>query len=70
MTDDPKLREWMASVQDGTPNGPKLHFIRRLLLDGRPANVAAEKAVVTDASVHARSLMGSAPAAPPAPPES
>jgi hypothetical protein len=27
VNDDPKLREWMGSVQDGTPDGPKLHSI-------------------------------------------
>ena len=25
--DDPKYRKWMGSVQDGTPDGPKLHSI-------------------------------------------
>lgn len=27
INDDPKFREWMGSVQDGTPDGPKLHSI-------------------------------------------
>jgi hypothetical protein len=27
VNDDPRLREWMGSVQDGTPDGPKLHSI-------------------------------------------
>lgn len=27
INDDPQYREWMGSVQDGTPNGPKLHSI-------------------------------------------
>jgi photosystem II stability/assembly factor-like uncharacterized protein len=27
VNDDPGLREWMGSVQDGTPDGPKLHSI-------------------------------------------
>ena len=27
VNDDPQLREWMGSVQDGTPDGPKLHSI-------------------------------------------
>ena len=32
VNDDPQLREWMGSVQDGTPDGPKLHSI---LIDPR-----------------------------------
>lgn len=27
VNDDPRLREWMGTVQDGTPDGPKLHSI-------------------------------------------
>jgi photosystem II stability/assembly factor-like uncharacterized protein len=27
VNDDPKYREWMGTVQDGTPDGPKLHSI-------------------------------------------
>jgi photosystem II stability/assembly factor-like uncharacterized protein len=27
MNDDPNYRKWMGSVQDGTPDGPKLHSI-------------------------------------------
>jgi len=27
INDDPKYREWMGSVQDGTPDGPKMHSI-------------------------------------------
>ncbi len=27
VNDDPQLREWMGSVQDGTPDGPKLHSV-------------------------------------------
>jgi photosystem II stability/assembly factor-like uncharacterized protein len=27
VNDDPQLREWMGTVQDGTPDGPKLHSI-------------------------------------------
>jgi photosystem II stability/assembly factor-like uncharacterized protein len=27
INDDPKYREWMGTVQDGTPDGPKLHSI-------------------------------------------
>ena len=27
INDDPQYREWMGSVQDGTPDGPKLHSI-------------------------------------------
>ncbi|MBI4384647.1 MAG: glycosyl hydrolase [Nitrospinae bacterium] len=27
VNDDPQYREWMGSVQDGTPDGPKLHSI-------------------------------------------
>jgi len=27
INDDPKIRGWMGSVQDGTPDGPKLHSI-------------------------------------------
>jgi photosystem II stability/assembly factor-like uncharacterized protein len=34
VNDDPQYREWMGSVQDGTPDGPKLHSI---LVDPRDA---------------------------------
>jgi hypothetical protein len=34
INDDPQYREWMGSVQDGTPDGPKLHSI---LVDPRNA---------------------------------
>jgi hypothetical protein len=27
VNDDPQFREWMGSVQDGTPDGPKLHSV-------------------------------------------
>jgi hypothetical protein len=27
VNDDPQFREWMGTVQDGTPDGPKLHSI-------------------------------------------
>lgn len=27
LNDDPQFRQWMGSVQDGTPDGPKLHSI-------------------------------------------
>jgi hypothetical protein len=27
VNDDPQYREWMGSVQDGTPDGPKMHSI-------------------------------------------
>ncbi|NOT22843.1 MAG: glycosyl hydrolase [Nitrospiraceae bacterium] len=27
INDDPQYREWMGSIQDGTPDGPKLHSI-------------------------------------------
>ena len=27
VNDDPQLREWMGTVQDGTPDGPKLHSV-------------------------------------------
>lgn len=37
VNDDPRFREWMGSVQDGTPDGPKLHSI---LVDPRdPAHL-------------------------------
>ncbi len=37
INDDPKYREWMGTVQDGTPDGPKLHSI---LVDPRdPAHL-------------------------------
>jgi photosystem II stability/assembly factor-like uncharacterized protein len=37
INDDPQYREWMGSVQDGTPDGPKLHSI---LIDPRdPAHL-------------------------------
>jgi photosystem II stability/assembly factor-like uncharacterized protein len=35
VNDDPKLREWMGSAQDGTPDGPKLHSV---IVDPRDAN--------------------------------
>lgn len=35
LNDDPKYREWMGTVQDGTPDGPKLHSI---LVDPRDAD--------------------------------
>ena len=34
VNDDPQYREWMGSVQDGTPDGPKLHSI---IVDPRDA---------------------------------
>ena len=34
INDDPQYREWMGSVQDGTPDGPKLHSI---IVDPRDA---------------------------------
>jgi photosystem II stability/assembly factor-like uncharacterized protein len=37
INDDPQYREWMGTVQDGTPDGPKLHSI---ILDPRdPAHL-------------------------------
>jgi len=37
VNDDPQFREWMGTVQDGTPDGPKLHSI---LVDPRdPAHL-------------------------------
>ncbi|MDH5579974.1 MAG: glycosyl hydrolase, partial [Betaproteobacteria bacterium] len=37
INDDPQFRDWMGSVQDGTPDGPKLHSI---LVDPRdPAHL-------------------------------
>ena len=35
MNDDPQLREWMGTVQDGTPDGPKLHSV---IVDPRDAS--------------------------------
>jgi photosystem II stability/assembly factor-like uncharacterized protein len=35
VNDDPQYREWMGTVQDGTPDGPKLHSI---IVDPRNAN--------------------------------
>jgi hypothetical protein len=34
INDDPRYREWMGTVQDGTPDGPKLHSI---IVDPRDA---------------------------------
>ncbi|MGQ0749625.1 MAG: glycosyl hydrolase [Betaproteobacteria bacterium] len=34
INDDPQFREWMGTVQDGTPDGPKLHSI---IIDPRDA---------------------------------
>ncbi len=34
INDDPQIRKWMGSVQDGTPDGPKLHSI---IIDPRDA---------------------------------
>jgi len=35
VNDDPQFREWMGTVQDGTPDGPKLHSI---IVDPRNAS--------------------------------
>lgn len=35
VNDDPQFREWMGTVQDGTPDGPKLHSI---IVDPRDAS--------------------------------
>lgn len=35
INDDPQYREWMGTVQDGTPDGPKLHSI---IIDPRDPN--------------------------------
>lgn len=35
INDDPQYREWMGTVQDGTPDGPKLHSI---IVDPRNVN--------------------------------
>ena len=35
INDDPQFREWMGTVQDGTPDGPKLHSI---IVDPRDGN--------------------------------
>jgi hypothetical protein len=35
VNDDPQFREWMGTVQDGTPDGPKLHS---LIVDPRDAS--------------------------------
>ncbi len=35
VNDDPQLRSWMGTVQDGTPDGPKLHSI---IVDPRDAS--------------------------------
>lgn len=35
INDDPQFREWMGTVQDGTPDGPKLHSI---LVDPRDSS--------------------------------
>ena len=35
VNDDPRFREWMGTVQDGTPDGPKLHSI---IVDPRDAS--------------------------------
>ncbi len=37
VNDDPQFREWMGTVQDGTPDGPKLHSI---IVDPRDANAS------------------------------
>jgi len=34
VNEDPQLREWMGTVQDGTPDGPKLHSV---IIDPRDA---------------------------------
>jgi len=34
LNDDPQFREWMGTVQDGTPDGPKLHSV---IIDPRDA---------------------------------
>jgi len=35
VNDDPRFREWMGTVQDGTPDGPKLHSV---VVDPRDAS--------------------------------
>ena len=35
VNDDPRFREWMGTVQDGTPDGPKLHSV---IVDPRDAS--------------------------------
>src|SRR5262249_14498827 len=35
VNDDPQYREWMGTVQDGTPDGPKMHSI---IVDPRDPN--------------------------------
>jgi photosystem II stability/assembly factor-like uncharacterized protein len=35
VNDDPQFREWMGTVQDGTPDGPKLHSV---IVDPRDAS--------------------------------
>ncbi|MGQ0522035.1 MAG: glycosyl hydrolase [Betaproteobacteria bacterium] len=40
LNDDPQYREWMGTVQDGTPDGPKLHSIIIDPRDPRQLNFA------------------------------
>ncbi|HSF22037.1 MAG TPA: glycosyl hydrolase [Burkholderiales bacterium] len=40
INDDPQFREWMGTVQDGTPDGPKLHSIIVDPRDGRHFYIA------------------------------
>jgi photosystem II stability/assembly factor-like uncharacterized protein len=40
VNDDPQFREWMGTVQDGTPDGPKLHSIIVDPRDGRHLYIA------------------------------
>lgn len=40
INDDPQFREWMGTVQDGTPDGPKLHSIIVDPRDGRHLYIA------------------------------
>jgi len=47
INDDPQFREWMGTVQDGTPDGPKLHSI---IVD--PRNAAHLYIAMSGGGVH------------------
>jgi len=47
LNDDPQFREWMGTVQDGTPDGPKLHSV---IID--PRDVAHLYIAMSGGGVH------------------
>jgi len=55
INDDPQFREWMGTVQDGTPDGPKLHSIIVDPRDGRHLYIAMSGGGVHESTDSGRS---------------